>query len=134
MLKKNLVYIWEEGDVILGFCRVAVNGIEEDFGGGFKIEHKDGKKTQDGLAKNRAIRQVKLQFANVLEALRIYGKKILDKEGNIDPQEFLKYEKALQRKMFKTKDKEAKIVIQLKNLKTKMITEEIANKLNIGQF
>ncbi len=133
MIKKNLVYLWEEGGAILGFCRIDINDVNEDFGGGFRIETKDGEATQDGLAKNRAVHQVKLQFMNVFEAIKIYGKKILDKEGNVDPQEFLKYEKALQRKIAKTKDPEVDTLMKLKELKTKMITEKESRRLNIGQ-
>lgn len=135
MIKDNEVYIWEENGAILGFCKVSINGIKEEFGAGFAIEDLEGNKTKDGLAKNRAIRQVKIQFANVMDAIKLYGDKIIDKFGNIDQQEFLKQEKAIQRKKAKTKlvDLEEKdIFMKLKDLKINMIDYNQANKLGIG--
>jgi len=135
-IKENQVYIWEQGNCILGFCKVSINGIEEEFGGGYEITDREGKETKSGLAKNRAIRQVKIQFANVMDAVRFYGKKILDKEGNVDPKKFLEYETAKKRteaknilkKVFKKEEKPT----QLKDLKVSMITEEESFKLGIA--
>lgn len=134
-IEENIVYLWEESNTILGFCKVNINGIREEFGAGYEIADKDGKKAKHALAKNRAIRQVKIQFLNVFDALKMYGKKILDSEGNIDPNEFLKQEKAIQRKKAKSgivdlneKDKFTK----LKDLKVNVINSEIANKLRIN--
>lgn len=136
-IKENEIYIWEQGNAILGFCKVSINGIEEEFGAGYEIANKNGKKVKNGLAKNRAIRQVKIQFANVIDALKLHGKKILDNEGNIDPKEFLKVEEAIQRKKIKsgkTELEEEGLLTKLKDLKINMITEEESFKLNIGQI
>ncbi len=132
-IKKNQIYIWEEDDAILGFAKLSINGITEEFGGGYKIVKKDGSPTKSGFARNKAIRQVKIQFANVINALKIYGGKILDKEGNIDPQEFLKYEKALQRKRVKWGLINRDNFVKLKDLKVNMIDTKKSIKLGIGK-
>lgn len=135
MIKENEIYLWEENGAILGFCKVSINGVKEEFGGGYAIETKEGKKSSDGLARNRAIRQVKIQFANVIDAIKIYGDKIIDKFGNIDQQEFLKQEKAIQRNKLKTGFvdlEEKEVFTKLKDLKVNMIDSNQANKLGIG--
>jgi len=134
-IKANHVYIWEEGSAILGYCKISINGIKDEFGAGYEIADRKGKKVKHGLAKNRAIRQVKIQFANSMDAIRIYGKKVLDKEGNIDQQEFLKYERALERTKAKSGIvdlEEREDFTKLKDLKVKMITEEDSIKLGIS--
>jgi hypothetical protein len=130
MIEKNQIYLWEEGLAILGYSYISINGVEEEFGAGYEIGN-----NKNGLAKNRAIRQVKIQFANVIDAIKLYGKKILDKEGNIDQKEFLNYEKAIQRSKAKIgliDLKEKNKFTKLKDLKVNMITEDQANKLQIS--
>ena len=134
-IKDNEVYIWEENGAILGFCKVSINGINEEFGAGYAIEDKKGNIVKHALAKNRAIRQVKIQMANVMDALKLYGDKILDKFGNIDQQEFLKQEKAIQRNKAKTglvDLEEKEVFTKLKDLKINMIDSNQANELGIG--
>lgn len=134
-IKNNVVYLWEEGNAILGFCKVKTKDVDEEFGGGYEFANRDGKKAKHALAKNRAIRQVKTQFVNVFNALKLYGKKILDSQGNIDPKKFLEFETAIQRKKAKS-DKidinETDNLLKIKDLKIEMIDSDIANKLRIG--
>ena len=135
MINENEIYLWEEGGNILGFCSINIKGIKEDFGGGFAIENKEGKKEKNGLARNRAIRQVKIQFANVIDALKIYGKEVLDSYGNIDPKKFTEKEKALQRMRVKNDIVafvKEDMITKLKDLKVNMITTEESIKLGIG--
>jgi len=128
----NTVYLWEENAAILGYAKFDINGVKESFGGGYKIEDKDEKKSKSGLHKNRAIRQVKTQFVNVVNALNLYGDKILDKEGNVDPKEFLSYEKASSRSIAKGKKEAVDDLMDIKKLKTKMLTFKQASKLNLS--
>lgn len=131
-IKNNQVLYWEENDAILGFCQVVQGKIKENFGGGFAMQDKEGKPSKSGFAKNRAIRQVKTQFVNVFNALILYGDKILDKDGNIDPKKFLEYEKSLVRSYAKGKKVNDKL-LALKDLDTKKITLKQATSLKLSE-
>lgn len=94
---ENVIYYWQDMDRIIGAMRIRMRGIDEVFGYGFIIEdspllkyemHKRGKDVSDRdfsvINRKRAISQVKIQLANVWNALNVHGKKILDSAGNID--------------------------------------------------
>lgn len=94
---ENVIYYWQDMDRIIGAMRIRMRGIDEVFGYGFMIEdspllkyemHKRGKDVSDRdfsvINRKRAVSQVKIQLANVWNALNVHGKKILDSAGNID--------------------------------------------------
>lgn len=107
-LAPNQMYYWQDCDRIIGAMRVRVKGVNDVFGYGFMIEDseilkyemsKRGRDITDKdftlLNRKRAVSQVKIQLANVYNALKVHGQSILDNKGNIDPDLYALHENKL---------------------------------------
>lgn len=102
------MYYWQDIDRIIGAMRVKVKGVDDVFGYGYMIEDseilkyemsKRGRDISDKdftvLNKKRAISQVKIQLANVYNALKVHGTSILDAKGDIDVEAYKAAEHAI---------------------------------------
>lgn len=94
LLNPNVIYTWIEKDVVFGTIRIVFDGFDELFGYGYKIEDNPAIVKKRDLSYNiinqkRAFTQVKIQLLNTYNALRLYGKKILDNDGNIDWKKYM---------------------------------------------
>jgi len=110
-LKPGVFYYWQDTDRIIGVMRIVKDTFDDLFGYGFMIEdnpylkeamEKRGKTVKDkdfsSLNKKRAISQVKINLANVYNAIMIHGKGVLDKTGNINYKILKRKERELQHK------------------------------------
>ena len=84
------IYLWRNGDKMEGAAPVATrDGFKSIFCYGWEIEKvPDVKRNEDKHQAWRAKVNVKNILNNTLNAVNWYGKKILDRKGNIDKEKF----------------------------------------------
>ena len=146
-LTPNVIYYWNEGDRITGAMQIKVKGVNDLYGYSFLIEDnpflieqmkKDGKNVDKDFTlvnTKKATQQVKIQLSNVYNALMVHGKKVLDKNGDIDPELFKEAEVKLSKKKTKNgvilpKEFESPF-IALKDFKTIQLTSKEAVQYNL---
>lgn len=80
------IYLWEEGNVVFGATPlVTVDGIREIF---YETCEYGSTKRE----RFQAISQVKKQLLNTMNAINWYGKKVLNKKGEVDHKKFMELE------------------------------------------
>lgn len=83
------IYLFQKDKILYGVARADVNKEEIFFGQGFKIE-KDKNSKLNTLANmtRRARRSVVASVSNSLNAVQMFGKKVLDKDGQVNWEQF----------------------------------------------
>lgn len=85
--KLYTIYLWKQGDVVLGAFQIPDGSKKETFGSGWKIESPYWRKEEEvseELKLKRAMSACVTDCTNTLNVLRLYGSKALDSNGNID--------------------------------------------------
>ena len=92
--KLNTVYVWQDGNVICAAAKVLLNDQEQLYGYSWKIEKPFwSKNTNTKMWIRRARHNSITHVQNTLNAIRLYGKKILDRNGNVSWTEFRRQER-----------------------------------------
>lgn len=93
-LKTFTIYIWRNGKNMEGAAPVVTNdGIKDIYRAGWKIEKDpEAQKNKEQHQQWRARINVKRLINNTLNVINWYGKKVLDKNGNVDTKKFDKLE------------------------------------------
>ena len=93
-IKPWTIYLWRNEDKIEGAAPIVTkDGIKSLFAYGWDIEVDPlAKRNEDKHQAWRAKVKVKNLLNNTLNVINWYGKKILDKNGNVDPKKLSEYE------------------------------------------
>jgi len=89
-IKPFVLYLFHTNEIYYGVTRVILkDGFDEIYQYAWKIEDDpNAKRNGFTLNKSRAKTNVKKRLENVLNALNCYGKKVLDKRGDISWEKF----------------------------------------------
>ena len=83
------IYVFEKDDTIYACSRVVKDGMDEIYGQGFSLEpDQNSRLNQPSQIRRRARKSVVNAVSNMLNAINIYGKEILDYNGNINYEKF----------------------------------------------
>lgn len=83
--KLYTIYLWNQGDVVVGAFQVKVGGDTETFGSAWKIETPFWRKeASEELQLKRAMSACVTDCTNTLNVIRLYGKRAFDSNGNVD--------------------------------------------------
>jgi len=95
-IKPWTIYLWRNEDKIEGAAPIVTkDGVKSLFAFGWQIEEvPEAKRNDDKHQAWRAKVQVKNILNNTLNAINWYGKKILDRNGNVDPKKLSEREAA----------------------------------------
>ncbi|MEO5367793.1 MAG: hypothetical protein H7831_15820 [Magnetococcus sp. WYHC-3] len=95
-IKPWTIYLWRRGDKMEGASPVVTkDGIKSIYAFGWEIEKiPDAKRNELKHQEWRAKVNVKNLLNNTLNVINWYGKKVLDRQGNIDPMKFQQLEAA----------------------------------------
>lgn len=134
-MKKELepfaIYLFQEGDTLYGISRVKLEGIDENYGQAFKLEEDPNSKlNSENQIRRRARRSIVASLSNLLNAVLLYGKSILDEEGNVSWEKFQQEEYKAAKKALEfstTLDK----MREVKSFKVLEISLEVAKKNNL---
>ena len=100
-IKPFIVYVFRDDHTYYAVGRAFKrNGIDEIYQYGFKIEKDPNKKIFNFKRnqENRARREVITRVSNALNAIYAYGKKVLDRDGNISVEKFEQCERRVAEK------------------------------------
>ena len=129
-IAENIIYVFQVGKVMYGVAKIQ----ENFYGSGFKLvkdKEKDARLNAPVKIKSRAIRNVITEVGNVLNVIKMYGNKILDRNGDIKWDKVKKYDQEEARKSI---EKEFNLKEEMENIGSftdKLIEHE--KNFNIGE-
>jgi hypothetical protein len=83
-IKPNTVYVWRDGDVYYAAAKVVFDGYQHIYGYGWKVERPFWSETlSETVPIQRARHSAITVVQNTLNAIRLYGKNVLDLKGNV---------------------------------------------------
>lgn len=109
------IYLWRNGDKMEGAAGVMTrDGLKDIYCHGWEIEKvPDARRNEDRHQAKRAEWKVKKLLNNTLNVINWYGKKVLDRKGNIDTEKLKILE--IQMGMRAAKQSEENMHLNLKN-------------------
>lgn len=128
-IKPWTIYLWRNEDKMEGAAPIVTkDGVKALYAYGWEIEKDpEAKRNEDKHQAWRAKVQVKNLLNNTLNVINWYGKKILDKRGNIDPIKLSAHEAASALQAVKS-DVDINELYQIKRFPIKTITPQKAKE------